>query len=826
MRCPARWAVVALALALTGAAPAAGSSLPSVSSGARPGPNILYAPAPDAPQLQNSGPWKAAPILVSGGEAYRSGEFLYQDFLYDDHGAAGTGDSTDPFTTVFVQDPTDPFMGVEQLFSPKHGTLTYPTDPAFANNAADLVELRVKPLASETAFRVTLNTLKAPDRTAFTIALGDSVAAKSWPGGAGVTSPAQFFLTVHGSTAVLTDATTGAKITPAPTASVDMNRRQFDVRVPHAAWDPGSGVVRMAAGVGLWDPAADAYLKPGATATATAPGGAAAGGPAFFNMAFRTKEPVPKIYDPGVANTIVEGGALVKADGSWWRERQQGDVLASHDVSAFNAEVDFSRLAKGTEDDSAVPQTGHIDRIFASRSDFGQGVDYGVKCLTSTEKECTGRYLGRLQPYALYVPSKPLPAKGFGLVISMHGLSANYNEFLGSHEVEQLGDRGTGSIVASPEGRGPDGFYMSYAEADVFEMWADVARQYRLNPDLTDVSGYSMGGKGTYALASRWPDLWARAFPIVGPPTAAASFTALRNIPVLAWYGQTDELVGPQSSEQAFLNAQQAGIRYDHWVFTPAGHITEGNNDEYGPAATFLGASTVDRDPPHVTYVVDPSTDTKGTGATNHAYWLSGLAGRSAGSSSTVDVLSHGFGLGDAPVLPVALGAGTLEGGSHGPLPYSRRTLDWGPAPAIAKADQLDVTATNLRTVRVDASRARVSCNPKVNLKSDGPTDVIVAGCKLALPPNRACVDRRKFSFKLHHARRARVVAVDAFVNGKRKLRRRGHNIKRITLKRLPQKRFRVKIVATQSGGSKLISTRKYRGCKKSRPKTRARHHR
>src|SRR5204863_367286 len=141
----------------------------------------------------------------------------------------------------------------------------------------------------------------------------------------------------------------------------------------------------------------------------------------------------------------------------------------------------------------------------------------------SPAAECTGRYVGRLQPYAVYVPAKPVPPNGLGLVVSMHGLSANYNEFLGSHEAQEMGDRGSGSILASPESRGPDGSYKSYAEADVFEMWADIARHYRLNPDLTDITGYSMGGGGTYRLASRWPDLWARAFPIVGPPTSAAS---------------------------------------------------------------------------------------------------------------------------------------------------------------------------------------------------------------------------------------------------------------------------------------------------------------
>ena len=53
--------------------------------GQRPGPSILYKRPKLAPQLTNAaaGVWKAPPILISGASAYRDGEFLYQDFLYD-----------------------------------------------------------------------------------------------------------------------------------------------------------------------------------------------------------------------------------------------------------------------------------------------------------------------------------------------------------------------------------------------------------------------------------------------------------------------------------------------------------------------------------------------------------------------------------------------------------------------------------------------------------------------------------------------------------------------------------------------------------------------
>src|SRR5204862_7091108 len=108
------------------------AAAPAGASAHRPGPDILYAPPPAAPQLENTGVWQAPPILVSGASAYRDGEFLYQDYLYDDSGAAGNPVENDPR-----------FQG--NTFSRPTGTYVYPTNTAkYANNAADIVELRIK----------------------------------------------------------------------------------------------------------------------------------------------------------------------------------------------------------------------------------------------------------------------------------------------------------------------------------------------------------------------------------------------------------------------------------------------------------------------------------------------------------------------------------------------------------------------------------------------------------------------------------------------------------------------------------------------------------
>jgi hypothetical protein len=736
-----------LVLAIPGAAAAKNSSL-YTGPGPRPGPDLLYKHPVPAPQLQNAGPFKAAPILISGASAYRKGEFLYQDFLYDDHGAQAAS-----------RDPADPKLGGAVLggdsFSGPNGTYTYPSAPAYRDNAADLVELRVKPLADATAFRITLNTLTDPDLFATTIAIGDSATPQPFPHGANASAPAELFLTVHGNQADLLPAGGGDPITPAPSASVSRARNQITVTVPHTAWDPGDETVRLAGGVGLWDAAAGHYLIPGATRTATAAGGGAglANPTAFFNVAFRFDEPLPDIGD--AAGTLT--------DPTWWRDRVQGEALKTGDLSPFHADVDFAKLASGARDDmtgqpGGVPTSGAFDRIVSSRFATGEGADYGNGCTAA--QDCLGVLTGALQPYAIYVPDEPEPAKGYGLTLLLHSLSASYNQFSGSNNQSQLGDRGPGSIVITPEARGPDGWYYGHTGADTFEVWADVASHYHLDPSWTAISGYSMGGYGTYKFATQFPDLFARANPVVGPPGlgiwsppadpipgGAASNTnrmlgSLRNVPSLIWAASNDQLVPVTGTTAQAAGFDKLGYRYVFDLFAGIGHLELAANDQFGPAADFLGTAKVDRNPAHVSYVVNPTMDfRKLASVADHAYWLSGLKLRKSSGAAPlgrVDAVSRGFGVGDPPADATTTNPGTLDGGNLGPLAYTETAKAWGDAPTAKKKNELQIDARNLKSITVQVKRAKLSCGPKgkgpkLRVKSDGPLTVKLAGCKRSL---------------------------------------------------------------------------------------------
>jgi predicted esterase len=396
-----------------------------------------------------------------------------------------------------------------------------------------------------------------------------------------------------------------------------------------------------------------------------------------------------------------------------------------------------------------------MNRILASHFETEQGVNFAVGCENPTTN-CKGWFRGRLQPYAIYVPNKSQPPGGYGLTLLLHSLGANYNQFADSANQSQFGERGAGSIVITAEARGPDAWYYDHGGADVFEMWADVAARYQLDPEWTAIAGYSMGGYATYKFTTQFPDLFAKAQPTVGPPGqgiwvppadpqpgGARSNTfrmlaSVRNIPFLIWNGAADELVPVAGAAEQAQEFDALGYRYEWDLFTTADHFALAVNDEYGPAADFLGSTEVDRNPPHVTYVYNPTMDFPDAGTkAGHAYWVSDVTLRNSSGAAplgTVDVRSEGFGVGDPTPSGTSTGAGALTGGQIPAMPYVSQTQTWGAAPSAPMADRLRITATNVSSITIDARRARVSCNPELIIDSDGPIDVDIEDCGYARP--------------------------------------------------------------------------------------------
>jgi poly(3-hydroxybutyrate) depolymerase len=708
--------LVSLATTATGAEAAASdrptrpdartaASLPTVPSGARPGPDVLYAPPPTAPQLENRDRrFRAAPLLVSGHEAYAKGEYLYQDHLYDDYGADTDG------------------QGAGSL-GERVGDITYPADAErYAGNAADLVEFRIAAERDRVTYRITLNSLLEQDSTIVALAFDTdrdaATGTTTLPRDPGAPFPGtDQLITTWGTGAEHVSFTADGAVAATTPVQVhtDLEANQLTITVPRRVSDP-RGSWRATLATGLYDPATGNWLRPQPVADADTPGGAGPLNPApsgILNLGFRFDEPVVGSNTPP--------------------DTAQAEALTASEPARYAHDIDFAALAAGVSR-TTVPAHGTTIRIFPSRLDLGEGrdLDGGFP-----------QYRGQLQPYSLYVPTGYRPGRPAGLTLALHSLGQQHWQYNGSSGVQQIGEA-RGNVVATSLSRGPDGWYQHEAEFDVFEMWNDVARVVTLDPDRTAISGYSMGGYATYRLGTLYPDLFGRAFSTVGPPgdgiwvppappTGGVETLSnlwlenARNLPYLNVAAGADELVpvvGPRAQnlgapEVGVRGFEQLGYRYRFVVYPAAEHFTLARLGYDIPMAReFLGESRVDRNPHHVSFAYVPAADDAALGLVHdHAYWVSEVRPAStaagAGSGGTlpakalVDAFSHGFGLGDPASTPGA-DAGV------GPLPWTEVNRSWGPAPRIPVANRLDLRLTNVGTTDLDLSRARL--DPKRQL--------------------------------------------------------------------------------------------------------------
>ena len=194
------------------------------------------------------------------------------------------------------------------------------------------------------------------------------------------------------------------------------------------------------------------------------------------------------------------------------------------------------------------------------------------------------------------------------------------------------------------------------------------------------------------------------------------------------WVAAADELVNIESTEQMAADLEAAGLRFIHDLFPGADHLTLATNDEYGPVAEFLGDHRVDRSPAprHLRRRPDRRQRRRrrrgrprllavgAAGARRRRPSSAARSTRGPRRSASATRRSRG----------VEQGAGAVQGGARGPMAYARRSQAWGEAPAHAQGRPLVVEAKNLASATVDTRRARLSCSPLLDVKSDGPLDL------------------------------------------------------------------------------------------------------
>ena len=177
---------------------------------------------------------------------------------------------------------------------------------------------------------------------------------------------------------------------------------------------------------------------------------------------------------------------------------------------------------------------------------------------------------GKLR-YILHVPAGDPGPKGWPLMLFLHGAGErgddlNQITIYGPPKIAKK-DKDFPFILVAPQC--PADRWWSADE--LLGLLDEVTGRCAVDRDRVYVTGMSMGGFGTWALAAKAPRRFAAIAPICGGGDPATA-SRLKHVPVWAFHGAKDQTVPPRQSQQMVDAVRKAGGKARLTVYPEAGH--------------------------------------------------------------------------------------------------------------------------------------------------------------------------------------------------------------------------------------------------------------
>ena len=258
-----------------------------------------------------------------------------------------------------------------------------------------------------------------------------------------------------------------------------------------------------------------------------------------------------------------------------WKTADGTKTIEAEFVSAKDGDVTIRRvsdrkiftiaLATLSEDDRKwVTDTLAAEEETSAKSDKGSAF---AKLLTGEWERTEGHGLS----YRIYGARKLRGAdeKGCPLVIYLHGRGGDVMT------PEQPGDARSFSgednyrkrpcIIIAPQCPKDASWDGTNAEG-VVEIIEDLTKNLSIDKKRIYLTGYSMGGYGTFHLLAKEPKLFAAAVPIAGGgnPGSAEEF---KNVPLWVFHGAKDDVVKPDQSKRMVeaLQKEKADVKFTEY---------------------------------------------------------------------------------------------------------------------------------------------------------------------------------------------------------------------------------------------------------------------
>ena len=178
--------------------------------------------------------------------------------------------------------------------------------------------------------------------------------------------------------------------------------------------------------------------------------------------------------------------------------------------------------------------------------------------------------------YLLHLPKGyETSKKGWPLVLFLHGAGERGDDLkkVSRHGLPKMLKNGMDlpCIVVSPQCSKHSWWTHPGEQAALIALLDEIEKTHRVDKSRVYLTGLSMGGFGSWMLASDYPDRFAAVAPVCGggDPSKAAK---LKNTPIWVFHGARDFIVPKSKSETMVKAIKKAGGNPKYTLYPKAGH--------------------------------------------------------------------------------------------------------------------------------------------------------------------------------------------------------------------------------------------------------------
>jgi predicted peptidase len=179
-------------------------------------------------------------------------------------------------------------------------------------------------------------------------------------------------------------------------------------------------------------------------------------------------------------------------------------------------------------------------------------------------------------PYAVSVPAGYDPATPHPLILALHpgGKQGSYYGSLNMRQIFEPALRALNAVVVAPDV--PTRRWTSeVSDRGVMALLDRIIETYNIDRTRILVTGFSLGGRGTWFFATRHPDFFTGAIPIAGRP-GDDPLDALGDMSVHVIHSRADDVVPFGPAEAAARQLEEAGGTVAFTALDRVGHYAMG----------------------------------------------------------------------------------------------------------------------------------------------------------------------------------------------------------------------------------------------------------